>query len=207
MAYTNGGMWGGKSDAICIATSDDGLHWKKPQVGLFAWDGSMANNIVLTDATQGTMFRDPIPAVPADEQYKYIAFSMQRGSMFTRRRMDGTGSETKRLPCPSIAAVARRPFGTTSAEFHCLFIRHEGAWTDVGGPGRRLAWLRRSRTTQTLAVPASSNPGVRHGIFTLPSVTQELPIVIPPNNYGQPYRSTAVKYGGRLMRMSPSLGL
>ncbi len=79
MAYTNGGMWGGKPDAICVATSDDGLHWKKPQLGLFAWDGSTANNIVLTDATQGSMFRDPNPGRAPDERYKYIAFSMQRG--------------------------------------------------------------------------------------------------------------------------------
>lgn len=37
----------GKASAIGLATSVDGLHWLKPDLGLVAWQGSSANNIVL----------------------------------------------------------------------------------------------------------------------------------------------------------------
>ncbi len=196
MAYTNGGMWGGKSDAICIATSDDGLHWMKPQLGLFAWDGSTANNIVLTDATQGTMFRDPNPAAPADEQYKYIAFSMQRG-IYVYTSPDGWHwKRNETIALPFDCGGGAEAFWDDQRGVYCLFLRHEGAWTDVGGPGRACTLAQTREPLKPWPFQPSSNPGVRHGIFTLPSITQELPIVIPPNNYGQPYRSTAVKYPG-----------
>ena len=79
MLYTNGGMWGGKPHAVCLATSRDGLHWTKPDLGLFAWEGSRRNNIVLRNASQGTAFKDPNPDVPPEHRYKYVAWCMNRG--------------------------------------------------------------------------------------------------------------------------------
>ena len=79
MLYTNGGMWGGKPHAVCLATSRDGLHWTKPDLGVTAWDGSLENNIVLPNASQGMAFRDPNPATPAAERYKYVAWCWGRG--------------------------------------------------------------------------------------------------------------------------------
>ena len=35
-----------KGDAVLYATSQDGLHWEKPALGLFSFQGSTANNIV-----------------------------------------------------------------------------------------------------------------------------------------------------------------
>src|SRR5439155_1425309 len=64
MLYTNGGMWGGKPHAVCLATSRDGIHWTKPDLGVVSWDGSLANNIVLRNASQGMAFHDPNPATP-----------------------------------------------------------------------------------------------------------------------------------------------
>jgi hypothetical protein len=79
MLYTNGGMWGGKPHAVCLATSQDGKHWSKPDLGVVAWDGSLHNNIVLRIASQGMAFRDPNPAAPASERYKYAAWNWSRG--------------------------------------------------------------------------------------------------------------------------------
>jgi len=79
MLYTNGGMWGGKPHAVCLATSRDGVHWTKPDLGVVAWDGSLVNNIVLRNASQGMAFRDPNPAAPAAERYKYVAWCWSRG--------------------------------------------------------------------------------------------------------------------------------
>ena len=79
MLYTNGGMWGGKPHAVCLATSRDGVHWTKPDLGVVAWDGSLENNIVLRNASQGMAFRDPNPATPEAERYKYAAWCWSRG--------------------------------------------------------------------------------------------------------------------------------
>ena len=79
MLYDNNGMWGGKPSAVCLAESKDGLHWTKPELNLVPWDGSLANNIVLRIASQGTVIRDPNPATPAEERFKYVAWCMDRG--------------------------------------------------------------------------------------------------------------------------------
>jgi hypothetical protein len=77
--YTNGGMWGGKPHAVGLATSRDGLRWTKPDLGLFTWEGSRRNNIVLRNASQGTAFKDPNPDVQPEHRYKYVAWCMNRG--------------------------------------------------------------------------------------------------------------------------------
>ena len=79
LLYTNGGMWGGKPHAVGLAASRDGLHWTKPDLGLFSWDGSRHNNIVLRNASQGTAFKDQNPDVRPEHRYKYVAWCMNRG--------------------------------------------------------------------------------------------------------------------------------
>jgi hypothetical protein len=79
MLYSNNGLYGGKYTAICLASSADGLHWEKPNLGQVAWDGSLDNNIVLRNACQGTAFIDPNPGEPQERRYKFVAWCMQRG--------------------------------------------------------------------------------------------------------------------------------
>ena len=45
--------------AMCYATSTDGIHWKKPNVGQFAFQGSKANNIVMASS------REQLRSLPA----------------------------------------------------------------------------------------------------------------------------------------------
>ena len=73
---------GGKNSAanprIGYAESVDGIHWRKPELGLVEFDGSSANNLIL-DANPKvgtgafTPFRDDNPESPADARYKAIA--------------------------------------------------------------------------------------------------------------------------------------
>lgn len=62
-------------EVTCYAESTDGIHWTKPSLGLFEWDGSKDNNIVWKGL--GThcfvAFRDANPDCPADAQYKAIS--------------------------------------------------------------------------------------------------------------------------------------
>ena len=56
---------------LCYATSRDGKIWHKPELGILAYAGSKANNIVDLDRSGGTVFRDPVAA--PDERYKVIS--------------------------------------------------------------------------------------------------------------------------------------
>ena len=64
----------------CYAESQDGIHWIRPDLGLFEYGGSRSNNIILTgpegdwgSATSNFyVFRDKNPNVPANEKYKGV---------------------------------------------------------------------------------------------------------------------------------------
>lgn len=68
-------------EVTCYAESSDGIHWKKPKLGLFEWNGSKENNIVwLSPGTHNfTAFRDDNPKAPAEARYK--AFGGGRGGL------------------------------------------------------------------------------------------------------------------------------
>lgn len=73
----------------CYAESKDGVHWTKPKLGLFEFDGSKDNNIIL--AGMGTHnlapFRDANPAVTADARYK--AMGGGKGGLIAFKSADG----------------------------------------------------------------------------------------------------------------------
>lgn len=65
----------------CYAESDDGLHWRKPELGLHEFQGSKANNIVfvsekigkgMSEPGEPSVFKDENPNAPADARYKAI---------------------------------------------------------------------------------------------------------------------------------------
>lgn len=65
----------------CYAESADGIHWTKPELGQFEFNGSRANNIVLNSAMHGPLkvdaahpaiFKDANPACPPEARYKGI---------------------------------------------------------------------------------------------------------------------------------------
>lgn len=66
----------------CCAESDDGIHWTRPDYGLFDFAGSKANNIVMDGpnelATHNlTPFKDSNPAVDAASRYKAFGRNKQ----------------------------------------------------------------------------------------------------------------------------------
>ena len=69
-------------EVTCYAESTDGIRFAKPDLGLFEFSGSKANNIVWQG--QGshnfTPFKDTNPACPADSQYRALA-SFKSGLM------------------------------------------------------------------------------------------------------------------------------
>ena len=72
------------NNAVCYATSKDGVHWDLPHLGLFEYQGSTQNNIVFRsdrrarDVSPG-VFKDPVARDPG-RRYKMIH---KRGSKTT----------------------------------------------------------------------------------------------------------------------------
>lgn len=72
----------------CYAESRDGIHWDKPVLGLFEFEGSKANNIVWSapQLDNFTPFKDPNPDCPPDELYKSV--SAGPGGLFALKSSD-----------------------------------------------------------------------------------------------------------------------
>ncbi len=62
-------------EVTCYAESKDGIHWKKPKLGLFEFNGSKANNIVWDGLGTHcfTVFKDKNPKVKPEARYKAIS--------------------------------------------------------------------------------------------------------------------------------------
>jgi hypothetical protein len=100
--YANGGRPAQALKAhpwlLCYAESDDGRHWRRPNLGIFAFNGSKANNIILTpeflseiggDPAHTATFKDANPDCPADERYKIIVVGAKPRGLYVLKSADG----------------------------------------------------------------------------------------------------------------------
>lgn len=82
---------------LCYAESDDGIHWRRPELGLFEFEGSKANNIILRpesvaaiqgDPAHTAVFKDGNPDCPADARYKCVIVGKPHG-LYLLKSADG----------------------------------------------------------------------------------------------------------------------
>jgi hypothetical protein len=82
----------------CYAESDDGIHWRKPDLGLVDFKGSKKNNIVLaperfahasSDPGHPAVCKDENPAAPADARYKAIIHAASPHGLLAFKSPDG----------------------------------------------------------------------------------------------------------------------
>jgi len=91
--YTKDGYRSRHREVYCYAESRDGVHWTRPDLGLFAFDGSRKNNIVW-DGLGGhnfTPFKDANPAAGPEAKYKALAYGDTKGGrgLYAFRSADG----------------------------------------------------------------------------------------------------------------------
>jgi len=89
--YDEATQKGGHEMVTCYAESRDGIIWVKPKLGLFEFNGSKDNNIILTGegTTNFAPFKDTNPNCPPESRYKALA---------------STGDNTTRKKRPSLQA-------------------------------------------------------------------------------------------------------
>jgi hypothetical protein len=82
----------------CYAESNDGIHWRKPELGLHEFRGSKANNIVIPSGKMGkanpdgghpAVFKDDNPAAAPDAKYKAIVRSNSPKGLLALKSADG----------------------------------------------------------------------------------------------------------------------
>ena len=82
----------------CYAESDDGIHWRKPKLGLHEFNGSKANNIVIPHGMMGkvkpdgghpAVFKDENPDASPDARYKAIVRSDSTKGLLALKSADG----------------------------------------------------------------------------------------------------------------------
>ncbi len=86
----------GREMGICYATSADGIHWTKPELGLVDYEGSKQNNIIWRGPHGAGIFKDFAEKDPA-RRYKMIFQGMRTShsangiNWSAPRRIDGIG--------------------------------------------------------------------------------------------------------------------
>ncbi|QDU81443.1 hypothetical protein Pla110_31840 [Polystyrenella longa] len=92
-ALPQAGKDGNIAEAYAMATSKDGIHWEKPKLGLFEFDGSKENNIVFGKHAPETHNFCPMldgnPNAAADARYKALGGTKSGGGLVAFKSPDG----------------------------------------------------------------------------------------------------------------------
>ena len=188
MIYTNGGMWGGKPHAVCFATSRDGLRWVKPELTFWPWDRTLPTNIVLRDASQGAAFRDPNPAAPASERYKYVAWCMNRGFYVF------TSGDARRWRRNETIALPLDPDGAIGCFWDDQRGVYQGYLRALMPPNSFRAIVRAECSEILKGWPFKPAEKPLWHVFAMPKpASGELPLI---DTGGEVYRFYASKYAG-----------
>lgn len=79
------GKDGNENEVTCYAESSDGIHWRKPNLGIYNIDGTTNNNVILAHAAPVTHnfspFLDMNPNAKASERYKALGGTSETGLM------------------------------------------------------------------------------------------------------------------------------
>ena len=78
------------AQVVCYAESLDGIHWKKPELGLVEHEGSKKNNIIIGNGPGShnfSPFKDANPDCKPDERYK--ALGSIKGGLVAFKSADG----------------------------------------------------------------------------------------------------------------------
>jgi len=79
------------TQVYCQAESKDGIHWEKPNLGLFEHAGSKKNNIIWTGVGVHNFapFLDKRPGCPPESRFKALAGTAAEGGLYAFQSPDG----------------------------------------------------------------------------------------------------------------------
>lgn len=134
------GSDGRDEETTCIALSTDGIHWSKPELGLFEVEGSKVNNVILAHEAPVTHnfspFIDTNPRCKPSEKYKALGGTGKSGLIaFTSR----DGIHWKKVQEAAVFTEGKFDSQNVSfwSESEKQYICYFRTWTEDGYHGYR----------------------------------------------------------------------
>ena len=145
-----------QSEAVCYAESRDGIHWTKPNLGLYKWPGADENNIIwmgTPEAHNFAPFKDLNPACLPDQRYKAIGGTITSKGLWTFQSADGIHwQRLSKAPVVTKGAFDSHntAFWNTEQNRYSMYVRYfsKGEFT-----GLRLIGMSHSTDFKTWADP------------------------------------------------------
>lgn len=139
---------GSDTEVTCYAESDDGVHWRKPDLGIFEIDGTRDNNVILAGQTPASHnfspFLDTNPGALSSQRYKALG-GTQKSGLIAFCSPDGV--HWKRLQPEPV--FRKGIFDSQNVAFYSeaeqQYVCYFRTWTDGSYQGFRSV----SRTTST----------------------------------------------------------
>jgi hypothetical protein len=142
MYYRGAASDGDRPDQFtCYAESRDGVHFERPNLGLYEFNGSKENNICYVGAESSAFapFKDENPNAKPDERYKAVCYRVvnKTGTVFAMASPDGLRwrrmSEEPVLPPGTFDSLNTAHWDPAIGKYR-LFGRY---WTGAGWTGFR----------------------------------------------------------------------
>jgi len=145
-----------QSEAVCYAESNDGIHWTRPNLGLYPWPGAEKNNIIwmgTPEAHNFAPFKDLNPECPPEQRYKAIGGTVTSKGLWTFQSADGI--HWQRLSDGPV--VTKGAFDSHNTAFwdadrnrYSMFVRY---FSDGEFKGLRLIGMSHSTDFETWSEP------------------------------------------------------
>src|SRR5262249_44021425 len=139
------GADGSAAEVTCCAESDDGIRWRRPNIGLYEVSGTRENNVILANSAPVSHnfcpFLDTRPGVPAAERYKALGGTSKSGLIASGPAEGRRGRRLQEAPALPAGAFDSQNLAFWSAvegEYVCYFR----TFKRIDGTGYR--WISRS---------------------------------------------------------------
>lgn len=132
-----------RGDLTCYAESEDGLTWRRPKLGIFAFDGSLDNNIVW-DLHGASVFRDEKESEPG-ERYKAIGFCRRYRDIFLLTSPDGIHWDDSKYLKPVLTRENEGPFNVVYDTKEGIFRAYSHG-RDTDKDSRRMIYYSESQS-------------------------------------------------------------
>ncbi len=182
-----------------IATSEDGIHWERPELGLVDYHGGRDNNLLPVDAVEASVFLDP--NAPPEKRYRLLYSrhwpEPEKAGVYLASSPDGirwTESNVRLLP-----------FVPDSQ--HCAVwdesIGKYVIYTRTWNPVRAIARVAVDDIEQPWPYDDSIEPHHIWGPEKVPTLSRELPTVMARDDRDPPgvqlYTNTVIRYHGNYL--------
>lgn len=178
----------------CYATSKDGIAWERPNLGLHEFEGSKANNIVITGAIETMVFLDPI--APTESRYKAVSVmhwpDPEKAGVYVHSSPDGIHWKmSNRRVFPLAPDTANQAIYDPRVKKYVAYIR---LWS----PERKVGRLEMDDITQAWPFQQLDRPYYIWGKDKIPVPSGEAPVAFGYDDRDPPqsdhYNPACVQY-------------